>query len=85
MSGGESGGFVEEKEFGPVAGLHDLAVPALEFEFADDPRFVTPAGGDELLQVVVEDATVADEKTAGGTALYCGEGGDAVLERHWIL
>ena len=66
VSGGESGGLIEEKEFGPVAGLHKFAVPALELELTDNPRFVTPSGGDELLLVVVEDAAVASEEATGG-------------------
>lgn len=85
VSGGESGGFVQEEEFGPVAGLHELAVPALKLEFADNPGFVTPAGGDELLLVVVEDAAVASEEATGGISFDGGKGGDAVLERHWYL
>ncbi len=73
MAGCESGGFIEKEEFGPVPGLHQFSSPAFVFQLANDPGFVSPGGGNQLLIVVVQDSAISGEEAAGWGAFDVGK------------
>jgi len=65
MPGGQRSGFVEEEEFGVVAGRHDDVPAAFEFQHADDPALKlirTP----DVLMLVVQAAAIAEQRAARG-------------------
>ena len=78
----EGHGFVEEKEFGVVARLHDLAVPVFVVQSASDPGLVAPAGAAEALIGVMQNAAIAHKEAAGGVLDDIASGEDAVLIGH---
>lgn len=83
MTGGQRDGFVKEEELGVIAGAHDLAVPILVLQDADDPGLVPPAGAAKVSVVVVEDAAISHKEAASGGGDDVAGGEDTVLKRHW--
>ena len=73
--------FVEEEQFGVVAGRHDLTLPPLELQHADDPPLQLPRPPDAALGVV-QDATVAHEGAPLRGGDDVAEWGDTILPRH---
>ena len=82
VAGGEGYGLVEEEEFGVAVWGHELTLPALEAEGADEPGPCAPAVCDELSVLVVQAAAIAHEESALGHGLDGGEWCDAVAQWH---
>jgi hypothetical protein len=62
MPGRERGGFIQEEELGVVAGRHQLASSALEFEQADNPPRALEVTSDALL-VVMQATAIAGQRS----------------------
>ena len=77
---GQGGGFVEEEQLCPAAGLHQLAVSAAELELAGDPA-ADLAVADNALLGIVEHTAVAGEQPTAGHGHDLAEGRYAIAER----
>ena len=66
--------FVAKEQFGVAAGRKDLATPVLERERAGDPGPMAPTYDSEAALIVVKDARIPHQKTAGRCGLEFANG-----------
>src|SRR5690606_31509827 len=73
--------FVEKEELGIGPRAHDRSLAAAEREGGGNPVLM-PVGVDDPLFIIVQDAPVAHQLTAGGGGMELAKGIDAVLVGH---
>ena len=75
---------IKEKQRGPIAPRHDLALAFLPIQHATNPRLMGPTGRAQNTPLTVHNPAIARQRTAAciGHDFSCRQ--DAVLERHGI-
>jgi hypothetical protein len=73
--------FIEEEQFGVMAGRHHFPLSASELQYADDPPFQLPRSLDVAF-VTVQDTTVSHERTPLWGSDNLTEWCDAILSWH---
>ena len=64
MSGSQSRGFVQEKQFGVFSRGHNLPAAAFELKLADDPAFQL-IRADNMALIIVETTSIAHQRASG--------------------
>ena len=77
----KGGGFVEKKQLGVAARLHDPPVSTPEFESAGDPAAYLPVANHPLIRGV-QDPTVSHQRAAFGNGNDFAKGRDPILQGH---
>jgi hypothetical protein len=82
MSGRQGGGFIEEEEFGVVAGSHQFPFTTIEIQGAGDPAVGGPSLSRDLLPVIVQTSAIAHERATSFVGDDVVERIDTVLKGH---
>jgi len=86
MSRCESDCLIEEEQLGPASACHHRAAPPLVFTAANEPSLGGPAPVQQSLRCrIVDDATIADERSPLRYGDNLAKGCDAVLKMHGRL
>jgi hypothetical protein len=82
VTSGQRDGFVTEEQLGVLAWRHDRAPAVLERECTRDPVFMTPAGRAQNAMLIVKNASITHQGSAGRAGFKLAEGGNAILAWH---
>ncbi len=68
MTCGEGGCLIEKEKLRPTIGLHQLPLPALVFQLAEDPGTMPPSCRHELLLRVMQNSAIARKQATSWTS-----------------